>query len=619
MMEPVLKILILEDSPEDAEIVKRVLLKEKPLFEFNLAIDRETYLHALEQFQPDIILSDHSLPQFDSASALNIARQKCPGIPFIMVTGAVSEEFAADIIKLGADDYILKDRLNRLPSAIESVLKQRKTEKEKSQTDQKIIESENNLRAIFENSSEGFLLMDKHGIVKVLNRKMEEFIFWGGGKQIQVGELIYDFMEESRNVGFRVVIEKVLEGDTIEYDRSYEMKNGQVNWVDFCVTPVVDMGKISGVCITGRNITERKKVEQALLQSELRLNEAQAITHISNWEIDLMNDMHIWSDELYRIFELNKEDVTPSVELFLSFIHPEDTELAKTMIADSLRNCTNCKVDFRFILANGEKRYGHMEWRFSFDAAGKPFRLFGILQDITERSEAEERLKLLEQKIMLQKIEEQKTIARAILTGQEKERNFIGQELHDNINQILAGSKMFLSTAAKKDERVKELIKYPVELIDLSIEEIRQLSQKLVVPQKSIPLNELVDGLLDMLRVHTSVNVSLTYDIPDATIADDLKLNIYRIIQEQLNNIQKYAEAKNVEIIMRIKDDFISVTIADDGKGFDTNTKRMGIGISNIINRAECFSGTVSIKSSAGKGCEIKVKIPYGNLPNDAE
>src|SRR5258708_4289264 len=95
-----IKILILEDNDTDAEIVQHLLLKEKLKCEFIVAVDQRSYQAALDQFQPDIILSDHSLPQFDSTDALILARQQYPGIPFIMVTGTASEEFAAGIIKL---------------------------------------------------------------------------------------------------------------------------------------------------------------------------------------------------------------------------------------------------------------------------------------------------------------------------------------------------------------------------------------------------------------------------------------------------------------------------------------------------------------------------------------
>ena len=109
---------MLEDSEADAEIVQRLLKKQHQDFEFMLAMDKNSYLRALDVFQPDVILADNSLPQFNATEALEIINQRAAGIAFILVTGTVSEEFAANITKLGADDYILKDRLARLPAAI---------------------------------------------------------------------------------------------------------------------------------------------------------------------------------------------------------------------------------------------------------------------------------------------------------------------------------------------------------------------------------------------------------------------------------------------------------------------------------------------------------------------
>src|SRR6186997_2618035 len=117
-----LKILLLEDNAEDAEIVQRLLKKENLDCEFQVVMSKDDYLNSLNNFQPDLILSDNSLPQFNATEALNIARQQSLHIPFILVTGTVSEEFAAKIIKSGATDYVLKDRMARLPTAIDAAL-----------------------------------------------------------------------------------------------------------------------------------------------------------------------------------------------------------------------------------------------------------------------------------------------------------------------------------------------------------------------------------------------------------------------------------------------------------------------------------------------------------------
>jgi len=125
-----LRILLLEDNIADAELIQRAVKKSPILCQFRHVSNREEFLQALDDEVPDLILSDNTLPQYNATEALQLVRARFPHLPFILITGTVSEEYAASIIKQGADDYILKDRLIRLPSAIEAALKQRRAEKE---------------------------------------------------------------------------------------------------------------------------------------------------------------------------------------------------------------------------------------------------------------------------------------------------------------------------------------------------------------------------------------------------------------------------------------------------------------------------------------------------------
>lgn len=122
-MEP-LKILLLEDSEMDAELVGRMIKKEGIHYISTRVDKREEFIAAIKTFSPDIILSDHSLPQFNSMEALLLSKKLGFRGPFILVTGAVSDEFAVNCLKMGADDYVLKSNLPRLPSSIKNALKQ---------------------------------------------------------------------------------------------------------------------------------------------------------------------------------------------------------------------------------------------------------------------------------------------------------------------------------------------------------------------------------------------------------------------------------------------------------------------------------------------------------------
>jgi len=124
-MEKELRILMVEDDEEDTWLVESALQREKMAFTRLRVDNRDKFKDALDTFKPDVILSDHSLPQFDSIEALEICQERQMDVPFILVTGAVSEEFAVSCLKKGADDYVLKSNLSRLPLAIDYSILQR--------------------------------------------------------------------------------------------------------------------------------------------------------------------------------------------------------------------------------------------------------------------------------------------------------------------------------------------------------------------------------------------------------------------------------------------------------------------------------------------------------------
>ena len=127
---------------------------------------------------------------------------------------------------------------------------------------------------------------------------------------------------------------------------------------------------------------------------------------------------------------------------------------------------------------------------------------------------------------------------------------------------------------------------------------------------RNINLEELIEQLLEKLNESTAIKLAFVYKLKETAIDDDLKLNIYRIIQEQVNNIIKHAEAKNVNVSINATAGNIELIVADDGKGFNLNRKRKGIGIANMTNRVESFNGKMTIKSSLGKGTAIMINIP---------
>jgi len=169
-----LRILILEDVPTDAELMEDELTEAGLTFTSILASSRESFLETLEEFKPEIILSDYSMPSFDGLSALKIAMEMCPDVPFIFVSGALGEEMAIELLKKGATDYVLKDRLSRLGPAVSRALSEVEERTERKRMENVLKESEVRYRTIFENTGTATIIIDEDTTIILANRQFEK-------------------------------------------------------------------------------------------------------------------------------------------------------------------------------------------------------------------------------------------------------------------------------------------------------------------------------------------------------------------------------------------------------------------------------------------------------------
>jgi signal transduction histidine kinase len=358
--EKTTKVLILEHSQEDIELLIYELKKGGLSYVSEIVETRDTFRQALIDFKPEIVLSDYSLPTFDGFAAYQIKQELCPDIPFIIVSGTIGEENAVDLIKNGVTDYVLKDKLFTIIPKIKRALKE---------------------------------------------------------------------------------------------------------------------------C--------RERVEKRRVESNLR-----------NSEIQLAHERE----------------------------------------------------------------------------------------------------------------EHQRNLVRASIESQEKERGQIGRELHDNINQILAVTKAYVDTAVHEDDRRVELLQRSLKNLDMAINEIRKMSKSLVPPSmKEDGLVASVTDLVENMRVVNRFRIDFRCEKENLyNLGEDQQLALYRIVQEQVNNIIKHADAHNVCIELTGKNGYVSLMIADDGKGFDPKARSKGVGLSNIMSRIEVFGGNFELISSRGTGCTLKVKMPRG-------
>lgn len=205
----------------------------------------------------------------------------------------------------------------------------------------------------------------------------------------------------------------------------------------------------------------------------------------------------------------------------------------------------------------------------------------------------------------------QKQITEAVVAAQEKERYEISQELHDNVNQLLIAARIYIESAKKNEDKKTELLDQASKFVLKGIEEIRKLSKALITPMvDDMSLQEAIESLARDIVIANPIKIKtiITSFIED-DISDKFKLNVYRIVQEQLNNIIKHSQATSAEIHLSRNSHEVKILILDNGVGFDTSQKSKGVGISNIIRRAELYNGFVDIQSVPGNGCKLDIRF----------
>ena len=239
------------------------------------------------------------------------------------------------------------------------------------------------------------------------------------------------------------------------------------------------------------------------------------------------------------------------------------------------------------------------------DDEGNVQYILHSVEEVTDQVNMNRKMKQNDQNL-------QQHVANAVLSTQEMERLEISRELHDNINQILITAKMYLGRSMDKDPVDAEAVGKGLELVDKAIGEIKKLSNALThVSEEEENLVHSLESLLENILPYDGININKKIQLPDESLINaKVKQTILRIVQEQLANILKHAEAKNLFIGINFHNHVLSLTLRDDGKGFSLPDVQPGLGFQNMKARVALMDGKLEINSSPGDGCTIRVHIP---------
>lgn len=412
------------------------------------------------------------------------------------------------------------------------------------------------------------------------------------------------------------ILEKYLEGiaenkPTPQPTWKHLKKNGELVEVEIKGNDFIYHGKKTRLVMI-HDVTDARKTERDLEKSneQYRLaNERfQFVTQVASeiiWDWDIRNEKIEWSENIQKIFgHVLPGDSKLAFSYCIDNLHPEDREIVIQSLAEVMNDPTKKRWECELRYKGNEGRYSFLEVKSYIvrDEKEKAIRMIGAAKDITVRKRIEQQL-----------LSQQKEMSQATISSQEKERTEISKELHDNVNQVLTTTKLYLDLAVAKPELKDDLIKKSSENLASAINEVRRLSKSLMT--LSLEDLGLIDSIQDLLESYHSQNklspVFKYYGFDENDLNESQKLILFRILEEALMNISKHAEATSVEIELLEWNNIIQLSIKDNGKGFDSISIKKGEGLNNIRNRVYLIGGNLTLETHPGKGCKLVVQLPH--------
>jgi two-component system, NarL family, sensor histidine kinase UhpB len=315
----------------------------------------------------------------------------------------------------------------------------------------------------------------------------------------------------------------------------------------------------------------------------------------------------LWVNEGFtRLTGFKEKDIVGKNPVALLTGAKTDKTVLKYM-SKQIENDLSYFGDLLVYAKDGSKRLHQVIGQPIKNANGPVTKYFAIGTDITEQ-------RRMEEERLQKEVEQQKEITRVTLQTQESERNELGRELHDNVNQILGAVKLQLSYCLSNYDAAVPIIKKSIQYVHEAIEEIRNLSHRMVMPRFSE--HTLPYELKKLTANYTCAQIIQleTAEWADENISTAVKETFFRIAQEQLANINKHAQAGKITIQLNSNQEHAEMIIEDNGIGFDTSQKKKGIGITNIFNRVESYNGNSHLTSAPGKGCILSVCVPLNGI-----
>jgi PAS domain S-box-containing protein len=560
IMEEKFKVLILEDVPLDAELIEQELRRNNIKFIAHIVEEEKDFRKEIEEFKPNIILADQSLPHFDGISALQIAREYSLHTPFIFVSGKIGEDFAIEMLKKGATDYVFKQNLSKLGHAVKRALHEAEEHLEKKVTEKALLESEKKYRALFELSPDYVLLLGTNGRILDLNHAAEDDI--GLSREKLIGKHFNDvaipFIDQSMSK--EDLMSRFVNHNQHDTFQMEVINEGVSRYTEIHNAPLMNEGKIYAIQIIARDITKRKKAEIALIESKERLatlnTYLEAIINASPFAIiDLSPDgsvKSLWNPAAENIYGWKKDEVLGKPLPFVTENKKteQDNLMSKVLLGESISG-----VEMERIRKDGNLIYTMMAAAPLKDFDGNTLGIVSTSADISDMVMAEKQIK-----------------------ASLEEKEVLIKEIHHRVKNNLQIISSLISlqasyTSEPEAQKMFQESKNRIRSMAL-IHEKLYLSDDLARIDFNEYLHSLVNMLLQFFKNKSSY-IELEVNCDNIYFDIDTAISLGLIVNELLSNCFKHAfregESGKVNIELHSVDNGYELIVADNGIGFPEN------------------------------------------------
>ncbi len=614
-----LRILLLEDVADDAELIKRELRKGNIAFSSRRVYTSKDYLRELIDFAPHIVVSDFTLGEFNALDALALLQKHRPDLPFILVTGSQSEEVAVACIKEGADDYILKSSLTRLPAAVLGALKKKEIERERVKVETALRRSEVYFRSLIEHSSDVVTIISREGTINYESPSLERVL--GYKPEELLGQNAFELIHPQ---DVPIVINALTRPtDSTGGHRSIEYrirhKNGSWRILETLGANLLDEPEVAGIIINSRDITERKQAEEQIREQAALLDKAQDAILV----YDLETRIGFWNKSAERLYGwLADEVIGVRVDEILNKQDASASEAARNHARESGEWIGELQQDTK------AGRTIVVESRLTLvrDIEGRPKSMLVINTDITEKKRLEAQF------LRVQRMESIGTLAGGI-----------AHDLNNVLTPILMAIRMLREEATSRSaQEILNTLEASAHrgsgIVQQVLSFARGVEGERTIFQVKHPLSEVVQIARDTfprsIHISSKIEKDLWPIVGDPTQLHQVFLNLCVNARDAMANGGRIQlEAQNAiidENYAQMQPEarpgpYVVVTIADTGVGippalldkvfepfFTTKEigKGTGLGLSTVLGIVRSHGGFLNVYSEVGKGTRFKVHLP---------